>query len=317
MPPARLTTYRDLNMTAPYTIRIFVPDGDPDGVRVIDKMNWTGKGIVFPRQQWTAVRGREEFELPGVYLLVGNIEEDDLPTIYVGEGDGVRSRIESHAKQKDFWSWGIAFVASGRGLNKAHVQWLEYKLVELANNAKRSHLDNGNVPQEPALAESDKADCRSFLSEILQVLPLVGLRALESPKAIEAVKSTAVLSTNVGSEPDTIIVPAREEGFQKVFLGEDRWHAIRVSGGMLPKLKWIAAYQIAPISAVTHLAPIHHIEPFGEGGKYLVVFSEPATAVGPIQLGDAPSGAMQGPRYTTRAKLLASKTVAEAVAKPY
>lgn len=55
----------------------------------------------------------------------------------------------------------------------------------------------------------------------------------------------------------------------------------------------------------------------GDGGKYLVVFSEPAKSVGPIVLDDAPSGAMQGLRCTTRTKLLASKAVAEAITKPY
>lgn len=39
-------------MSAPYTIRIFVVDGDPDGVRIIDRFNWTGKGFFFPRQKW-------------------------------------------------------------------------------------------------------------------------------------------------------------------------------------------------------------------------------------------------------------------------
>ena len=28
----------------PFTIRIFVPDGNPEGVRIIDRMNWTGMG---------------------------------------------------------------------------------------------------------------------------------------------------------------------------------------------------------------------------------------------------------------------------------
>ena len=35
-------------MSDPFTIRIFVPDGDPEGLRIIDRMNWTGLGIVFP-----------------------------------------------------------------------------------------------------------------------------------------------------------------------------------------------------------------------------------------------------------------------------
>ena len=47
-------------MPDPFTIRIFVPDGDPEGVRLIDRMNWTGLGVVFPRFKWSEVRQRSE-----------------------------------------------------------------------------------------------------------------------------------------------------------------------------------------------------------------------------------------------------------------
>lgn len=110
----------------PYTIRIYVKDGDPEGVRLIDQMNWTGKGIVFPREKWNETKSLPLFDLPGVYILSGfSGEDDDLPTIYIGEGDGIRGRIDSHFKTKDFWAWGSAFVSTNNGLNKSHVQWLE------------------------------------------------------------------------------------------------------------------------------------------------------------------------------------------------
>ena len=67
---------------------------------------------------------------------------------------------------------------------------------------------------------------------------------------------------------------------------------------MIPKIKWIAAYQTQPVSAITHVAPVKSIEPYGEGGKYKLNFSEPAREITPIPYGDAPLGAMQGPRYT-------------------
>ena len=76
---------------------------------------------------------------------------------------------------------------------------------------------------------------------------------------------------------------------------------------MLEKIKYIAAYQSQPVSAITHYAPVDRIEPYGEGGKYKVIFSTPAQKLGPIQFGDAPSGAMQGPRYTTFDKLTHAK----------
>lgn len=144
-----------------FTIRIFVPDGDPEGVRLIDRMNWTGLGVVFPRSKWVEVRQRAEFIRAGVYILVG-YQEDDLPTIYIGQADGVRSRIESHYQNKDFWDWGIIFISNSGGLNRAHVTWLEYALVDRATAAGRCRLDNGNAPQEQASPKPKKRTPRHF-----------------------------------------------------------------------------------------------------------------------------------------------------------
>ena len=81
-------------MPEPFTIRIFVPDGDPEGVRIIDRMNWTGVGVVFPRASWQDVRKRQELKGTGVYILVGYSADDELPILYIGQADGVSSRIE-------------------------------------------------------------------------------------------------------------------------------------------------------------------------------------------------------------------------------
>ena len=228
-------------MAQPFTIRIYVPDGDPEGVRIIDRMNWTGLGITFPREKWPEIKKRQEFAKTGVYILVGYGEDDDLPTIYIGQGDGIGTRLESHYQNKDFWNWALAFVSASDGLNRAHITWLEYALVKRALEVKRCHLDNGNTPQEPALTEAEKADTKGFLGEMLQILPLVGLRAFERPKAVSAPKAKLPSSTikspkkTTHAEVDTMIVPAKTEGFEDVFLGENCWYAVRISGGMLKK----------------------------------------------------------------------------------
>jgi hypothetical protein len=301
--------------TDPFTIRIFVPEGDPEGVRIIDRLNWTGLGIAFPRDQWPHVRQRNEFIKAGVYILVGYQTEDDLPTIYIGQVDGIRNRIDDHFANKDFWNWGISFVshAAGGGLNRAHITWLEYALIDRAANAARSHLDNGNAPREPALSEAERADTNGFLKEVIQILPLVGLRAFEMPKAVATPMAHTPQPRELQSddELDTIIVPAQRDGFESAFLQENAWWAIRISGGMLPKIKYIAAYQTNPVSAVTHIAPVARIEPFGEAEKYKLIFSEPPQPIGPIPFGNAPPGSMQGPRYTSLKRLRAAKTIAD------
>src|SRR5712691_9444502 len=98
-------------MGEPFTIRIFVPDGDPEGVKIVERLNWTGVGLAFPRPAWPQLKKRGEFGRAGVYILTGTAEgtDDELPTVYVGQAEDIGNRIESHFVEKDFWDWGYAF----------------------------------------------------------------------------------------------------------------------------------------------------------------------------------------------------------------
>ena len=166
-------------MTSPFSLRIFVADGDPDGLRVVERSNWIGKALVFPRALLPRVKARDELGQTGVYLLLGPREDGEGEMLYIGEGDPIRPRLESHYAQKDFWSRAVCFVAAPGALNKAHVQFLEANLVRLARAAKRSPLDNGNTPAEPTLSEADRADMQVFLHNMLGMLPVLGVHAFE------------------------------------------------------------------------------------------------------------------------------------------
>lgn len=105
---------------------------------------------------------------------------------------------------------------------------------------------------------------------------------------------------------DTIVVAAQQEGFESVFLGENRWYSIRISASMIPKIKYIAAYQVNPISAITHIAKIARIEPYQETGKYILHFSEPAEKIKKVPIGKDRYKAPQAPRYSSRDRILAA-----------
>lgn len=295
-------------MSKPYTIRLFVPDGDPNTFKIIDKMNWTGIGLEISRDTWIKYRNRKELDQAGVYILFGYQEGDDLPTLYIGQGDGVKNRIDSHEKNKEFWDKVLIFISSSGGLNRAHITWLEWALIERAKNIGRSKLDNNATPNEPVLTESERADTQEFLNEILSILPLVEVKVFEKGKKIEVTSHLEPLKKRAGLQ-DTIIVPAQDDGFKEVFIGENCWYAIRISGGKLNDIKYIAAYQTAPISAVTHYAEVESIEPYGDGGKYRLNFVAPAKPIGPIKFGRAKQGTLRSPRYTSYEKLLSAKEV--------
>ena len=176
-----------------FSVNVFLPTGDPEGLKVVEKSNWTGRGLVIPRAMFGESRSREELGRTGVYLLVGPSETSTLPALYVGEGDPIRPRLEQHAKNKDFWTHAVAFTSKDTNLNKAHVQRLESRLVELAKNAKRCVLENGNMPAPPSLSEADEAMAEGFLDDVLLCLPILGYGMFEAASLAAARDNDEVL----------------------------------------------------------------------------------------------------------------------------
>jgi hypothetical protein len=181
-------------MNKPYSIKIFLPGGDPDGLRTIEKSNWSGAGIVIPRALMGLSKGRPELSRTGVYVLVGPAEESGLPRIYVGEGDPVKPRLEQHAAKKDFWTSCIAFTSKDENLNKAHVQYIESRLIAFAAKAKRCILDNGNAPALPSLSAADVADAEGFLSEMMLCFPVLALGVFATAEPVQKSARTLLIA---------------------------------------------------------------------------------------------------------------------------
>lgn len=182
-----------MNRAVGFSVRIFIPSGEPEALRIVEKSNWTGQGLVFPRSLYSDARQRAELKRTGVYVLWGSGEVRQLPRVYVGEGDGVMSRLDQHMKNKEFWTHAVVFTSKDQNLNKAHVQYLESRLVGLAGDAKRCELENGNVPQLPVLSEADAADAEGFLADLLLCLPVVGVNFFEKPRDAVAASPELVL----------------------------------------------------------------------------------------------------------------------------
>ncbi len=159
-------------------MRILLPDGDPDGLKVVRKSNWTGSGLVIPRPLLSqAEQQREELGRAGVYILIGPTEASTLRQAYVSEGAPVLRRLRAHDKdqEKDFWTHAVVFTTEDHSLNKAHVLHLEARLIALAHTAKRCVLANVKRPEPPSLTEADTVDIEGFLDDILLCLPVLGV----------------------------------------------------------------------------------------------------------------------------------------------
>ncbi len=154
------------------TIKLFLPRGGAKSLRTAEISNWTGKAVAAPRTELDELLAREELEKAGVYILIGTDPHSNAPRAYIGEAEIVRDRLRQH-KAKEFWVSAIVFVSKDENLTKAHVRYLESRLLAEAGQINRFTLEQ-NQAGGSKLPESDREDMEVFLSRIRQLLPVLG-----------------------------------------------------------------------------------------------------------------------------------------------
>jgi hypothetical protein len=120
-------------------IQIFLPNGDPNGLKIIELSGWRGKAFVVPRAKLKDIKNREEAEHPAVYFLFGEGKDVSRKKVYIGESESFYGRLLSHDDNKDFWNEAVIFTG---GLNRAHVKYLENKSVALTKKIDRYEVVN-------------------------------------------------------------------------------------------------------------------------------------------------------------------------------
>jgi hypothetical protein len=182
------------------TIKLFLLHGDAKRLRVGEVSNWTGKALAAPRTELDDLLQRDETENSGIHFLFGSDPESGDPLAYIGEAEVIRDRLKQH-KAKDFWNSVVVFVSKDENLTKAHIRFLENRLLQEAKKAGRYRLENSNT-SNPKLPESDREDMEVFLSRIQQVLPVLGadLLAPVSGASRSTKPQQALICKNRGAE---------------------------------------------------------------------------------------------------------------------
>ena len=155
------------------TLKIFLVFGDPKRLRTAELSNWTGKAVAGPRSEIEKILAREESESSGVYFLTGINPDTNKPAVYIGEAESIRDRIKGHLG-KDFWNHIVFFISKDENLTKAHIRYLEGRLIDIAKKAERAVLLNSQGSGSK-LPESDREDMEVFLEKMQQVLPALGV----------------------------------------------------------------------------------------------------------------------------------------------
>lgn len=267
-------------------------------------------------------RGRTN-NLPDGYLI--DLMNNQEPKIFVVEND-----LSSHQHLKhiavQILEFSLSFESSKVKVKNIIKQMLQKRKKDwnkCEKYAKKNGYDNVDFLLESIIQKKESFNALLIIDELSEELETVLISKFKFPVEVITLKRYKNQSGKIlyQFEPflneitedtekieisaiDTIVIPAREDGFNEVFLGENCWHAIRLNSSMIPKIKYIAAYQVAPISAITHIAEIKSIEQYKDTNKYILYFTEPAEKIKKIPLGKIKGKAPQSPRYSSRERIL-------------
>ena len=164
------------------SLELFFVNGKPDQIVTARMFGWTGHVLKAPRTQIKEALSRPEAQHVGVYLLLGR--KDDGHYAYIGESECLADRIGTHDVKKEWWDTAILVTTAANEFNKAHVKYLESRLIQEAKSAKSSGLENATNPPPNKLSEAAVSNMEEFLDTLSVVLPALGGELLTS-KAVE------------------------------------------------------------------------------------------------------------------------------------
>lgn len=161
-------------MSHPQTIQIFLPAGDPQGIRVAEITTRIVRVIEVPRSLLGEFLKMPEAEQVGVYFLFGEDEEGGAPRCYVGQTGSLKARLAQHNALKDFWNRALVAVSLTNSLTNTHASYLEWVSIQQAQSAGRYVLENGNAGAKPHTPAPMQADCSEIHATIRMLLATLG-----------------------------------------------------------------------------------------------------------------------------------------------
>lgn len=164
------------------TISIYLPDANPQGIKICEFLDSIVKAVSIPRAKLDDASKRSELEQPGIYFLIGEKDEVGKPRVYVGESEVLLTRLNKHHKEKDFWNQAICFVSEKNNLNKAHIKYLENHACEQAKLVNKCILENSNTPTKSSLTDQDRDFVLSFFNELKIIIATLGYPIFEQTK---------------------------------------------------------------------------------------------------------------------------------------
>lgn len=184
------------------SINVFLMDGDAGGRVKCTLANWTGIAYKIPRTELESCRGRDDLNQSGVYFLFGLSDTTGKNVVYIGQagarknGEGILNRLQEHKRnqEKDYWTEAVVFTTSNNSLGPTEISYLENRFCNLALEAKRYEVKNGNDPSIGNITEEKECEMEEFIEYAKVIMGTLG------HKVFEPISKVVPESADVGEE---------------------------------------------------------------------------------------------------------------------
>lgn len=262
--------------------------------------NWTGHVLMAPRTRLKAALNRPEASHTGVYVLVDSIEGTNRA--YIGESENVAARIRDHDAKQDWWDFVLLVSTLSNGLHKAHVKYLEARLVEKARRTATAELVNGNTPPRSSLSEAAASNMEVFLDNLDLVLPALGVRIFQENTRQTSDERDAALSDPAdpfGENPAFVLRIAKHGLEARAVLRGADFVVLR---GSMVRMSWEGASGHSYSALHQNLVQRGVIVSSGDKGEFLAdyAFRSPSAAAA-IVTGRSANGRIEWRHEETKA----------------
>lgn len=161
------------------TIQIYLPSGDPRGLRVAELTTSIVRVVEVPRSLLADFQQMPESGQVGLYFLFGGDQDEGDAMVYIGQSGNLGERLAQHHSTKDFWNKALVVVSLTNNFTQTHALYLEWTSIKAAIDAGRYVLENGNAGNKPHTPPPLQADCDDVHDTARTLLATLGFPVFE------------------------------------------------------------------------------------------------------------------------------------------
>ena len=183
------------------TIQIYLPKGNPRGLRLAEMTTRTVRLIEIPRIHIDDFFAMPEANQVGLYFLVGDTDSIDKPLLYIGQTGDLKRRLNQH-HEKDFWTRAFVMLSTNNSMTQTHALYMEHKAIATAIEVGRYEIKNGNTGNRPHTPDPLKADCEELFYTLDVLLSTLGQPIFETLSINESRQDTVEPKVITNNEAD-------------------------------------------------------------------------------------------------------------------